>query len=375
MKEIINALEKFADDAAIEIKLNGSDILVLFIEFPARGNEKWTLKIEGVVHLDMGTTFILGFTKFGDLTLLPDGYTESRNFDHGLTQDKYKVIKFTDSDSKQHIIVYLGSLTFHMTENVSLPMKFEILLGKRAMGAALPKDYIGWAESLLYDGVESTNISILASFGLETYPDSHEVENYFQKALAELDLSIPSDKESLMIYSKSLCQSISSGSLAPESGLHFLNQLYPESNYDNLYSIWDGLDADIEMIKSGESPFFNTGLTPQNKESYIRDAASQFITLLEHDLPEHFFELKVCHQCGHIGKSSYKTLEKQWIPDRIFRYIYKRGQTMQVCCPNCKALGLSTMRDYKARKWYFETRSESIMSGKKSNHNKCNHDI
>ena len=35
--------------------------------------------------------------------------------------------------------------------------------------------------------------------------------------------------------------------------------------------------------------------------------------------------------------------------------IFKRGQTRQVRCSACKALGPSTMRDYKARKRYIET--------------------
>jgi len=356
MKKVINTFEKFADDAAIEIIRSDADSLVLCVEFPSRGNEKWIMRIESIVHMDMGTAFILGSTRFGDLTLLPDGYTESRNFDHGSTQDKYKVIKFTDSDLKQHFIVYLGDLTFHRIKKAEPSMRFATFFGKRALGIALPKDYIDWAESLLYEGIESTNITILAGFGLEKNPDSHEVEIYFQKALADLDLSIPSDKQSLKLYAKSLCQSISSGSLAPESTLSILTQFYLESNYDDIYSIWDGLYDDLEMIKSGKSSFFNTGLTSQNKKNYIQDVASQFIVLLDDDLPEDFFELKVCHQCGHIGKSDYKTLERPWIPDKIFRYIHKRGQAKQVRCSKCKALRPSTMRDYKARKRYFESK-------------------
>lgn len=112
MKEIINTLENFADDTAIEISRGNSKSLVLWIELPSRGNEQWNLMIKGVVHMDMGTAFILGSTKFGDLTLLPEGYTESRNFDHGLTKDKYKIIQFTDLDLKKHTIVYHGELLF-----------------------------------------------------------------------------------------------------------------------------------------------------------------------------------------------------------------------------------------------------------------------
>lgn len=111
MKEILNALENFADDAAIEIRRIDSDSLLLRVELPSRDNEQWDLMVEKVVHLDMNTDFILGHTTFGNSTLLPEGYIESRNFDHGLAMDDYKIIKFTDVDSKQHFITYLGNLT------------------------------------------------------------------------------------------------------------------------------------------------------------------------------------------------------------------------------------------------------------------------
>ena len=65
-------------------------------------------------------------------------------------------------------------------------MKFEHLVGKRALGSAHARDYTTWAESLLYEGVDAENVAILASIGLERDPDSEEVELYFPESVTSL---------------------------------------------------------------------------------------------------------------------------------------------------------------------------------------------
>jgi len=58
-------------------------------------------------------------------------------------------------------------------------MKFELLAGKRALGSAYSKDYTEWAESLLYEDIESENVAILASIGYERDPDSEAMKHTF----------------------------------------------------------------------------------------------------------------------------------------------------------------------------------------------------
>ncbi|WNZ54943.1 hypothetical protein QT397_18980 [Microbulbifer sp. MKSA007] len=101
-------------------------------------------------------------------------------------------------------------------------MKFEFLLGKRAIGSAYSKDYTEWAESLLYENVDSENVAILASMGYERDPDPEEIETYFQKCLKDLGLAVPLDKDALKIYAQALCELIISGELEPEQGVGML---------------------------------------------------------------------------------------------------------------------------------------------------------
>lgn len=235
-------------------------------------------------------------------------------------------------------------------------MKFEILAGKRALGIAYSKSYTEWAESLLYEDVDSVNVAILASMGYERDPDSEEIEVYFQKCLKDLGLVLPEEKEGLKIYAKALCEQIISGELEPEKGVGILESFYSKSDYDAIYSIWDELSEDLWMVNDRDGCIFNTGLTIQNKPEYIKDVALQFIELLSKTLPDRFFYLSACPACGHIGESGSEVIDKPWMPAEIFRLIYRRGQTQRAICANCKKPFPNNMSDYEGRKQYLSAK-------------------
>jgi len=235
-------------------------------------------------------------------------------------------------------------------------MKFEILIGKRALGIAYSKNYTEWAESLLYENVDSDNVAILASMGYERDPDSEEIEVYFQKSLKDLGLALPEEKEGLKIYAKALCEQIISGELEPETGVGILESFYSKSDYDAIYSIWDELSEDLWMVNDRDGCIFNTGLTIQNKSEYIKDVAVQFIELLSKTLPDRFFYLSACLACGHIGESGSEVIDKPWMPAKIFRLIYGRGQTQRAICANCKKPFPNNMSDYEGRKQYLSAK-------------------
>ncbi len=231
-------------------------------------------------------------------------------------------------------------------------MKFELLVGKRALGSAYSKDYTEWAESLLYEDVDSENVAILASMGYERDPDSEEIETYFQKSLKDLGLGLPSDKDGLKIYAKALCEQIVSGDLEPEKGVGILDGFFTVSDYEAIYSIWDELSEDLWMINDRQACYFNSGLTFENKPNYIKDVAAQFIVLLDSELPERFFYLSSCPECGYIGESSLEVIDKPWMPRQLFRLIYGRGQTQRAICSKCKRPFPNNMSDYEGRKQY-----------------------
>ncbi|VAW45283.1 hypothetical protein MNBD_GAMMA03-361 [hydrothermal vent metagenome] len=236
-------------------------------------------------------------------------------------------------------------------------MKFELLTGKRALGCAYSKDYTEWAESLLYENVESENVAILASMGYERDPDSEEIEAYFQKSLKDLGLTLPDEKEGLKIYAKALCEQIVSGDLESEKGVSILEAFYSKSDYEAIYSIWDELSEDLWMVSDHEGSIFNTGLSYENKNEYIKAVAAQFIELIEMNLPDRFFCLCACPECGYIGENELEVIDKPWMPDKIYRLIYKRGQMQRAICANCKRPFPNNMSDYEGRKQYISVKS------------------
>ncbi|SDU21599.1 hypothetical protein [Halopseudomonas salegens] len=247
-------------------------------------------------------------------------------------------------------------LKFARAAGVSTQMKFELLTGKRALGTAYSRDYTEWAESLLYEDVDSENVAILASMGCERDPDSEEIEKYFLKSIRDLDLTLPSEKDGLRRYAKALCEQIVSGDLEPEKGVSILETFYSRSDYEAIYSIWDELSEDLWMVSDRDGCIFNTGLSTENKNEYIKGVAAQFIELLEMQLPERFFQLSACPACGHIGESESEVIDKPWLPDKLFRLIYNRGQTQRAICSRCKRPFPNNMSDYEGRKQYLSSK-------------------
>jgi len=235
-------------------------------------------------------------------------------------------------------------------------MKFELLTGKRALGSAYSKDYIEWAESLLYEDVDSENVAILASMGYERDPDSEEIEKYFLKSIKDLGLTLPGEKEGLKIYAKALCEQIVSGNLEPEKGVSILETFYSRSDYEAIYSIWDELSEDLWKVNDRDGCIFNTGLSIENKSEYIKGVAAQFIELLVTKLPDRFFHLCACSACGYIGESEFEVIDKPWMPNKIFRMIYNRGQTQRAICSSCKRPFPNNMSDYEGRKQYLSSK-------------------
>jgi len=108
MNEIKSTLEKYADDTDVSVRSFDSTALSLDVLVASRGNEKWIMTVNGVIHLDLSPSFILGKEEFGNIDLLPDNYMQSRNFDFGGDVSKYNVIKFVDVDGNYHIVVFYG---------------------------------------------------------------------------------------------------------------------------------------------------------------------------------------------------------------------------------------------------------------------------
>jgi len=235
-------------------------------------------------------------------------------------------------------------------------MNFTNLAGKIALGTAYSEDYTNWAMDLLEEGSDSENIAVLASLGFEKNPDSVEIKEYFYRSLKDLGLELPTEENSILSYAKYICSEVVSGNIAPRDALPILERLYSKSDYERIYSIWDGLSEDVWMVANRDGCYFNTDLTSENIEEYIAQVARQFIELTEIELPEHFFQLTVCKKCGHIGESAFTRFDKPWLPEILYRVIYRRGPAMKPVCSICGEDFPLGMVGYVGREKYLKSK-------------------
>jgi uncharacterized protein with PIN domain len=234
-------------------------------------------------------------------------------------------------------------------------MKFNELIGKRFLGIAQVYDYADWAETLMCDGCKSENIAILVGIGSEPKPETYEVEKYFRKSLDDLNLTLPPEKDALSAYAKSLCSEIISGKTSPSDGLQVLVSFYRHTDYqESLWSIWDSLEEDIALLDEEYGSIFNTNLTKENTSEYIIQVAEQFIEIMGMTLPDNFFNLSSCSKCNYIGESLLESIDKPWMPEKLYRFIYNKGQTKRSICPQCKEPYPVNMHDFQGRKKYLE---------------------
>jgi hypothetical protein len=238
-------------------------------------------------------------------------------------------------------------------------MELNTLIAKRAFGEAQAKDFSDWAENLLIQGCDSENVAILASFGIERFPNLTEVENYFEKCVDELGLVLPEDQIAIHEYAKYLAAIISTGILEPTVGLELLKDFWRLSgDYDEpIYRIWEELADDICTLDDCHFYLWNTGLSKNNRDEFIIQVAKQFIQLCDSELPDDFFHLCVCNECGYIGKPQFKQIDLPWLPEKLFRLIYRKSPTFQWLCGQCAKAGLKNMFDYAGRKQYLESQS------------------
>lgn len=238
-------------------------------------------------------------------------------------------------------------------------MKFINLIGKRFYSGISAKDYTNWAEGLLLDGtdLDSENVAILAGLGLEKEPDFQDVELYFQKSLKDLALTIPDKQEALDNYSSYLCEQLIKNKIAPKTAIGLLDALFYQSDYQPIYSIWSEIGDDIWSIENNEQPYINSTMTKNNMNEFIADVAKQFIVLLKMKLPDNFFKLCACSQCGYIGESEINEKNSKIfskIPEIILRFFFIKPFVREAVCANCLTPFPATMGDFVAREHYIK---------------------
>jgi len=240
-----------------------------------------------------------------------------------------------------------------MAERASSPLSLDELFGRHALGSDRSQDYIAWAEQQLLAGAGSEALITLAGLDLGGSVDTDEVLQWFARATAELGVAWPDDEQALRNFSGWLCRHILSGALTPDEGLTRLSRIWQATGYtQHLYAIWDELGDDIDLLDTGYGALYNRGLSLDNSDDYIRKVASQFLRLLGSELPDQFFSLVYCQKCQHIARPRTVRLHVPWLPEKLYRRIFRRGPTYQLACSGCGSKDLLTMRDYAGREKY-----------------------
>jgi len=112
MDELYDALASYGDDSELEIiSFTGAE-LTLAVYLDVWRGQKYIISLPNVGHLDISPFIWLGRVCFGDITLLPPNYLDTRW--EGLTsEENLRVMKITDPDDELHFfIVYDGQETF-----------------------------------------------------------------------------------------------------------------------------------------------------------------------------------------------------------------------------------------------------------------------
>ena len=139
-------------------------------------------------------------------------------------------------------------------------MDLQELFARSRLGTDQSGDYIQWAEEELARGRESPSLAILAGLDTERPIDRTEVERYFEKAVAELGMARPADRDAALgDYARRLCERVMQGQVSPRTVLEQLADLYRATGYaDALFSIWYSLAEDVSLLDDGEAPLFDS---------------------------------------------------------------------------------------------------------------------
>jgi hypothetical protein len=150
------------------------------------------------------------------------------------------------------------------------------ILGQRLLNEFDSKTMVEWAVNAMQAGYDSESLAILAGSDHDT---TEEREIYFWKSVQELNINTTRE-ESLLIndYAEYVAKSVINNQITPASGLRKMLNICISYGYDSRYMPFYEIDEDLGYIRwDGSSPIFNTGITLDNADDFIRQACQRFI--------------------------------------------------------------------------------------------------
>jgi lipoprotein-releasing system ATP-binding protein len=123
--------------------------------------------------------------------------------------------------------------------------EFVKLRARDCFGRAKDEDFIAWAGKALEAGLDTKSLRILAGLNLPRERD--EIEPYFRKAVAELELKWPSWEEATYSHLREIAEAILSRQITPSEGCSTIYCLSADLGHPQALRNWIYLDDQLSL--------------------------------------------------------------------------------------------------------------------------------
>ena len=149
------------------------------------------------------------------------------------------------------------------------------IFGKKALQQLSSRDYVDWAGEMLVQGYDSRSLRILA--GLDRFASTFEAEDYFGRAITELNLTLPDSDTAIRAYACAIARQIIEDKITAQDGVRALFKICIAADYAPDFIIWLELDDALDSLISGNHPFTYESATLENFDEIAKREASNFI--------------------------------------------------------------------------------------------------
>ena len=202
--------------------------------------------------------------------------------------------------------------------------------------------YVDWAVALLENGFESESLVILA--GLDSY-STEEKEKYFWESIGELGIRIEkNDSELIDYYAYFIANQVIDNKITPMLGLSRMLDVVRATDYSSKYIQFDLLDEDIDYLNYSQTTIYNTGLTFDNKEEFVKEEFQFFLQMNQLKIDDSLRNKSYCLSCNKFVEPLLKT-----------KYQLKKPHKYQVwVCSNCSSIKLENSNNHKTKRRIIE---------------------
>ena len=149
------------------------------------------------------------------------------------------------------------------------------IFGKKALQQLSSGDYVDWAGEMLVQGYDSRSLRILA--GLDRFVSTFEAEDYFVRAITELNLTLPDSDTAIRAYACAIARQIIEEKITAKDGVRALFKICIAAEYARDFIIWLELDDALDSLLSGNHPFTYESATLENFDDIAKREAANFI--------------------------------------------------------------------------------------------------